>query len=214
MLSKNISEAVSALFRKGTNEVGRLKDSFRIMLLKALSDHGVEIARWKIERFASEDDAKNGVQYSEEDAMKLFGAPQYTVINQELAPGLGNMLVNAGINALWTLVCGTGATKFDNTNAYLGVGDSSTAEGASQTDLQAASNKLRKAMNGGYPTYGTSQKGTWQSDFTSAEANFAWNEFGVFNAAAAGTMLNRKVSSQGTKTAGQTWRLTLEITLA
>jgi hypothetical protein len=69
-------------------------------------------------------------------------------------------------------------------------------------------------MNATFPTYGTSQKITFQSDFTSAVANFAWKEFAVFNAATAGTMLNRKVEDEGTKTAGQTWRLSLEITIS
>jgi len=125
-----------------------------------------------------------------------------------------NMLLNAGINQLWTILCSSGGTKFDNTNAYLGVGDSSTAEAATQTDLQAATNKLRKAMDASYPTYGTSQKATWKSTFGGTDANFAWNEFGVFNASSGGIMLNRKVSSQGTKTSGQTWELSLDISLS
>lgn len=125
-----------------------------------------------------------------------------------------NMLLNGGINQLWTILCSSGGTDFDNANAYLGVGDSSTAEGATQTDLVAASNKLRKAMDTSFPTYGTSQKATWKSTFGGSDANYAWGEFGVFNASTAGTMLNRKVSAQGTKTSGQTWELTLDITLS
>lgn len=164
--------------------------------------------KWTIERWASEADKLAGKVYSAEECLKLFGvAEQRTVVD-------GNILVNAGINAMWTLVAGTGGTKFDNSNAYLGVGDSSTAASAGQTDLQASTNKLRKAMNVSYPTYGTSQKATWQSDFGSSEANYAWEEFAVFNASSSGTMLNRKVSAQGTKTAGQTWTLSLEITLS
>ncbi len=125
-----------------------------------------------------------------------------------------NGLANAGINELLTLACGTGATKFDNTNAYIGVGDDATAFAAAQTDLQAATNKLRKAMEATYPTYGSSQKVTFKSSFGGTEANWHWQEFAVFNAATAGVMLNRKVSDQGTKTAGQTWVVTLEISLS
>jgi hypothetical protein len=135
--------------------------------------------------------------------------PAYEVVKFDM-----NMLLNAGINVLWTLVCSSSGTKFDNTNAYLGVGDSSTAESAAHTDLQAATNKLRKAMDATYPTYGTSQKATWKSTFGGSDANYAWNEFGVFNASTSGTMLNRKVSAQGTKTSGQTWELTLDVTLS
>ena len=126
----------------------------------------------------------------------------------------GNILVNAGINLVWALICGGAGTAFNNANAYIGVGDSNVAEAATQTDLQAAVNKLRKAMDATYPTYGTSQKASWRSTFGGTDANWAWKEFAVFNAAAAGTMLNRKVSDQGTKTAGQTWQVTLEITLS
>ena len=96
----------------------------------------------------------------------------------------------------------------------MGVGDSNTAAVATQTDLQAVTNKFRKAMNATFPISGTSQKITFQSDFGSAEANFAWKEFAVFNASSAGAMINRKVSDQGTKVSGQTWRLSLEITLS
>lgn len=127
----------------------------------------------------------------------------------------GNILLNEGIDELWDLGTGTGTpTAWNNTNARLGVGDSSASESASHTGLQASTNKLWKGMNGGYPT-AASQKGTWQSDFGSSEANYAWNEFTLVNATDdTGKNLNRKVSAQGTKTSGQTWTLTLDITLS
>ncbi len=165
----------------------------------SIQDKANHKTHWRIEKFFAKD--------SQEIAEK--GLKPFEVVEIE-----DNILVNAGINALLTLLAGGGGDAFNNANSYLGVGDSTTAAGASQTDLQAATNKLRKAMNATYPTYGTSQKITFQADFTSAEANFAWEEFAVFNAAAAGTMLNRKVSSQGTKTSGQTWKLQLEITIS
>ena len=59
----------------------------------------------------------------------------------------GNILLSEGIGELWDLVCGLGSpTAFSNANAYIGVGDSTTAESAAHTDLQAASNKTYKAM--------------------------------------------------------------------
>lgn len=125
-----------------------------------------------------------------------------------------NLLLNEGINALWTLVAGGSETAFNNANAELGVGDSTTAAAATQTDLQAASNKLFKAMDASYPTYGTSQKITFRSTFGSSEANFAWQEFSARNGNSANKNLNRLVSNQGTKTSGQSWQLTLEITLS
>lgn len=175
---------------------------------QSIKDKVLYKTRWMIARFASEADKLAQKRYTKEECLKLFG------IGEQFSTVEGNILVNAGINQMWTILCSSGGTKFDNTNAYLGVGDSNTAAAAGQTDLQAATNKLRKGMNVSYPTYGTSQKATWQSDFGSSEANYAWEEFATFNASSGGTMLNRKVSSQGTKTAGQTWQLSMEITLS
>jgi hypothetical protein len=173
-----------------------------------------EIANWKIQRFASEEDYHDGVMYSDKEAIELFGTPQVTEVNPELIPGEGNILLNAGITALWTLACLTGAVKYDNTNAYLGVGDNSTsvAEVATQTALQGA-NKLFKAMDSTYPQV-SGQTVTFQATFQSTEANWAWNEFGVANSSAGTVLLNRKVSTQGTKLAGQVWTLILTITLS
>jgi len=105
------------------------------------------------------------------------------------------------------------ATFLNSSNAHLGVGDSSTAFAAAQTDLQASSNKLRKAMESGYPTRSSGAL-TLRSLFGTSEANFAWNEWGSFNASSSGTMFTRKVESLGTKTNTQSWQLTATITLA
>lgn len=103
-------------------------------------------------------------------------------------------------------------TSYNNANAYIGVGDSSTAFAVGQTDLQAATNKLRKAMQATYPQVSTNVI-TWRSSFASADANYAWNEMAVFNASSGGNMLCRVVSSQGTKASGQTWQIDYALTL-
>lgn len=122
-------------------------------------------------------------------------------------------LTNAGRNILAAMIMASGPpTAFDNGHAYLGVGDSSTAYGASQTDLQASSNKLRKAMDASYPQL-ASNVVTFRSLFGTADANFDWNEWGVFNAASSGTMLNRKAESLGTKANTQSWQLSVDITV-
>ena len=46
----------------------------------------------------------------------------------------GNILVNAGIGLLEDLLIGAGGTAYSNANAYIGVGDSTTAATAAQTD--------------------------------------------------------------------------------
>lgn len=134
------------------------------------------------------------------------------IVPYEVVVGDYNAMVDNGINALLLLLVGGGGTAFNNANAYLGVGDSNTAWNTTQTDLVAASNKVRSAMKATYPTTGT-KKQTFASDFTSGQANWVWNEWAVFNAAAAGTMLSRKVESLGTKSSG-TWTLTVDWSLS
>ena len=130
----------------------------------------------------------------------------------EVIEGSGNMLVNTGIQLLEDLLIGAGGTVFNNTNTRLGVGDSSTTASASQTDLQAATNKLRKGMDATFPSR-SGQTLTFRSTFATNEANFVWNEWAIFNAASSGTMLNRKVESLGTKVSGS-WQLTITITIS
>lgn len=114
-----------------------------------------------------------------------------------------NHLVQAGI--------GGSVTAFNNANSYIGVGDSTTAFAAGQTDLQASTNKLRKAMDATYPS-GGSNVITFRSTFGTSDANFAWQEWAIFNASSSGTMLSRKVESLGTKTNTQTWQFTATLT--
>lgn len=124
----------------------------------------------------------------------------------EIAFVPGNLLLNEGIQAMEDLLIGAGGTAFNNANSRLGVGDSNTAEAASQTDLQAAANKTYKAMNATYPSR-ASQTLTFQSDFLTGDANYAWAEWVIDNGAGAAKTLNRKVASLGTKATG-TWTLT------
>ena len=120
-------------------------------------------------------------------------------------------ITTAGINFLSQAALGQG-TFFNNANARLGVGNGTTAFAVSQTDLQGGS-KLRKAMDTGYPTVAPPVV-TFKSTFSPSEANFAWHEWGVFNAASNGVMLNRVVESNGTKQSNQTWVLEVAITFA
>lgn len=82
---------------------------------------------------------------------------------------------------------------------------------ATQSALQASTNKKFNAMQATFPSL-SGQTLTWESVFASADANFAWREFGVANGSGGTTLLNRKVSSQGQKASGQTWTLQLQIT--
>ena len=130
----------------------------------------------------------------------------------------GNLITYGGVSALWQQLIGSGTiTAYNAANAHLGVGDSSTAAAATQTDLQGT-NKTRVGMDTGYPSHtdGTTSGAatiTFRSVFGTSSANHAWSEFALFNASTSGRMLNRKVESHGTKS-GDTWTLTLTITIA
>ena len=133
----------------------------------------------------------------------------------EVIEGKDNCLLNSGIDTIWDLVTGavSGASHiFDNSHAQIGVGDSSTAANATQTDLQAAANKTYKGMESGFPT-STAQKITCKSSFGSSDANYVWNEW-VVKQSTSTKCLNRKVSSMGTKASGSTWTLEITITLS
>ena len=122
-------------------------------------------------------------------------------------------ITDAMITHIAKTIIGETVTTFAEANAYLGVGDSTTAFAASQTDLQAASNKLRKAMDTGYPQR-TNDALKFKVTFGDSDANFAWQEWGVFNASSGGTMANRKVESKGTKASGSwVFKVTLTPTI-
>jgi len=108
---------------------------------------------------------------------------------------------------------GTGKTynAFDVTHAYLGVGDGTTAFSATQTNLQGT-NKLRKVVDEA-PTFSTATI-NFVATFTTAEANYAWQEDGIFNAVTAGEMLTRNVAYLITKTSSVSVVFTKTLTIS
>ena len=162
--------------------------------------------KWTICRYLSDDDRMNG------------NLPETIVDGAgKVLPGKsefeGNVMLNEGITALLKLLIGAAETAYSNANAYLGVGEGTTAASASQTGLSGAT-KTYKAMEAGYPSI-SGQTVTFRSVFGSTDANNAWQEFTVANGISdAGVNLNRKVDNQGTKASGQSWTLDLEITFS
>lgn len=156
----------------------------------------------------------------------LLRAPDEEVIKRH------NLLMYGGVSCLWEALIGNGTasagqalTYFNNANAAVGVGDSTTSPAATQTDLQASTNKVRVGMVATYPQHTdatTSGAATivFQSSFPASggtAANFAWNECGVFNSstAATGRMLNRLAPGGGFGTkAGGVWSLTVSLTIS
>lgn len=155
---------------------------------------------------------------SSDQLLAVIGRPEEILVVE------GNLLLNEGIQRLEDLLIAAGGTSYNNANAFIGVGTSSTAAAATQTELQGSqdsSNRFYKAMVASYPQR-TSQTVDWRSDFTSTEANFAWAEWtisaGATTASGSGflvgtTNLNRKVESLGTKATG-TWTMTGSVTIS
>lgn len=113
----------------------------------------------------------------------------------------GNLGLDAGLDEAWDLICSTGTPQaYNNVEAHLFVGTSTTAASSTQTGILAGG--VAKGMLSTYPTT-ASQDAVFKSSFASAEANIAWQEFVLDNSSAESKALVRKVSNQGTKTAGQ-----------
>jgi hypothetical protein len=127
-----------------------------------------------------------------------------------------NILVNGGIQLLEDLLIGAGGTAYTNATSYIGIGDSNTAPAAAQTDLQAASNRVKKAMDATFPSR-SGQTISWRATFGTSEGNFSIQEAGVFNGGPAfgtGTMLNRLLAPLGTKTSATTLQVTATLTVS
>jgi len=162
--------------------------------------------KWTITRYPTNEDYLNGI------------IPK-TIIdkNGEILPGKSvfyeNVLLNEGIGELLLLLIGGTADAYNNANTYLGVGESTSTAVATQTGL-SGSTLYYQAMESGYPSI-SAQTVTWRATFGTSDANISWQEFTVVNASSdSGKNLNRRVANQGTKTAGQTWVLDLELTIS
>ena len=130
----------------------------------------------------------------------------------ETVPVDGNLLLNEGIQEFIDIICGLATpTKFDNLNAYIGVGDGVTAAAATNVGL-VGTNKTYAPMDAGYPAR-SNQTAEWRSTFGSASANHAWKEFTVANGGSdASKNLNRKLDDKGTKVSGESWVVAVQIT--
>jgi hypothetical protein len=187
-----------------------------------------EIQHAKIKKLMKQFCSTCGVTHGPEIHERLFSdqLALEKLLEKGIAPygmayGRNAFMRASGNNALWRRLTGiaTLPTLYDNTNAKLGVGDSTTAVAVTQTNLQAASNKLAKGMVATYPQINGSPNDNqvvFRSDFVTAEAEYVWNEFGTFNAAlgTADSMFNRGLfsPSPGTKGVGVTWTLTETLT--
>lgn len=152
-----------------------------------------------------------------------------TNVPDRVVESTGNLLLRGGGSLMWEYAKGSGSTassaakKYINGTAALAVGNSTAAAANTQTALQAASSRqLYKALSAGFPTHTTGSTAAtvvdmaFKTTYTSTQANFAWNEFGVANKATTVNrrLLTRKVQSLITKTSAATASLTVTLSLA
>jgi len=140
-----------------------------------------------------------------------------------------NMIMQSGWASLLGGIGGTPISPlYSATNGRIGVGTSTTAAVETQTWLQgdtgSASTTSWYQLCTAAPAIVTTTipaTFTLTATFGSGNANFSWNEFGSDNGSTSGVnlnglaggfvILNRGVSSQGTKASGQTWTATESI---
>ncbi len=136
------------------------------------------------------------------------------------------MLTTAGLNRITSLIIAGGGQALTNTSGRIGVGDDNTAASVGQTDLVAAAGSTHRFFSVLDATYPQQANGvlTTKATFGSADGNFTagWQEYGVdigTPTVSNGTtvnalLLNRKVSSLGTKSSGSSWAFTSTLTLS
>jgi hypothetical protein len=140
------------------------------------------------------------------------------------AESIGNLLTTAGLNRLTSLLIAAGGQALTATALRLGVGDGTGTAAVGDTDLGAAAGAAHRQFYVMDSTFPTQSNGvlTAKSSFASADANFAWNEWGldvgaptVANGTTVNALLfNHKTSAAlGTKTTG-TWALTVTVTIS
>ena len=150
---------------------------------------------------------------------RYYGVKPYLVTQDDDC----NIVLQAGWVALLGGIAGTTITnKLSATNGRIGVGTSTTAASWTQTalvgDTGSGSTTSYYQLVSAAPTISTTSSPatlTLSASFSGSVANFPWNEFGTDNYTASGVtttglgagyiLLNRGLSSQGTKTTGQVW---------
>jgi len=102
-----------------------------------------------------------------------------------------NLIVDAGKESILKFLGNMSGGGYAN---WIGVGDSTTAAGSAQTDLQASSNKLWKTIASGDRVYVGSTL-YLSTDFGYSEGNFTWNELGLRDSQGTPVMWARQIDT-------------------
>jgi hypothetical protein len=179
---------------------------------------GWSVRAW-VDKYSADELARLGLEHCTAEQLEGEGVrPEWSGLWDE-----GNLLLNAGINRMGSLLIAGGGQALDATHCRVGVGDGSTAVVNTDTDLSAIAGSTHRwfqLVDAGFPTF-ISQTLTAKSTFATGDGNFAWTEWGIdFGTASSNAvtapLLNRKVpaSSMGTKGSGSAWAFTVTIALS
>lgn len=126
----------------------------------------------------------------------------------------GNIILIEGMEEFMKVACGIGGTAFSSANAYIGVGDGTTAVVATQTGLMGT-NKTYRPMDSTFPQVSGNVM-TFRSTFGPTFGNHKWREFTVANGSSdTAKNLNRLVEAPlREKVAPDTWVVSLQITIS
>ena len=121
-----------------------------------------------------------------------------------------NLVVNVGKDSILKYIGNITGGGYGN---QIGVGDSTTAAAAGQTDLQATGNKLWKTIASSERVY-VRPTLFLSADFGYSEANFTWNEIGIRDNQGSPILWARQVDSSplvktSSKRAIVEWQLSL-----
>jgi Phage tail-collar fibre protein len=177
-------------------------------------------ARGTVFKFRAADIEAAGLHEPTLDEMVALGLVPY-----EVRDAGHNLLCNAGINRLESLLIAGGGQAYDNTHTAIGVGDgggSVPTAAATDTDLAAvvnAANRYFQVADATYPSQ-ASQVVTIQATFATGNGNFEWREWGVAQNTASGAnaatapLLNHKGVDLGLKTSAAAWAFKITITIS
>mgnify|MGYP001347774465 CR=1 FL=1 len=121
-----------------------------------------------------------------------------------------NLIVNVGKDSILKYLGNVSGGGYANS---IGVGDSTTAAAAADTDLQASSNKLWKTVASDERVY-IRPTLYINADFGYSEANFTWNELGIRDSQGTPLLWARQIDSSplvktSSKRAIVEWQLSL-----
>jgi hypothetical protein len=126
-------------------------------------------------------------------------------------------LAHAARNLIAKMLVGeqTSSQDYNSSNAWIHVG-SSTGTFDPTHNSMLSTGAIAATMDATYPSRATNVL-TFRSTYTTSQANFDWNEWGVKNSSATATgsndLLNRKQEALGTKASTQAWQITATLSV-